>query len=72
MSAKLKKLQKLKNNFFCDEKNILCRAVLIARHFFLRFVDGVTAAGGVAAVIKIWGVIWIYKRRIMYIMYSLV
>lgn len=52
MSAKLKKLQKLKNNFCCDEKNILCRAVLVARHFFLCFVDRATTAGGVAAVIK--------------------
>lgn len=39
--------------------------------FFLYFVDRATAVGGVAAVIKNGVVIWIYKRRIMYIMYSL-
>ncbi len=54
MSAKLKKLQKLKNNFFCDEKNILCRAVLVARHF-LCFVNRATATGEVGCRHKKWG-----------------
>ncbi len=55
VSARLKKLQKLKNNFFCDEKNILCRAVFQSCDIFLYFVDRTTAVGGVVAVIKKWG-----------------
>lgn len=48
----------------------MSRGVFAVR-FFLCFCDRATATGGVVAVINIGGVIWIYKRRIMYIMYSL-
>lgn len=70
MLAKLKRLQKLKNNF-CDERNILCRAAFVLRDIFLCILIGRQSPGGVVVIINIGGVIWIYKRRIMYIMYSL-
>ena len=54
MSARLKKLQKLKNNFFCDEKYFMSCGVNRAT-FFLCFVDRAMTTGGVVVVIKIGG-----------------